>query len=73
MHGPDGTDFQNERTFLEVVPPERVVIKHINNPKFELTIKSKEENGKTRIGWRQVFNITEERQRIANWVRCRCE
>ena len=68
MHGPDGTDFQNEITFLEVVLPERVVIKHMNNPKFELTINLKEENGKTRIGWRQVFNTAEERQRIAKYA-----
>jgi uncharacterized protein YndB with AHSA1/START domain len=68
MHGPDGTDFQNESTFVEVMPPERIVIKHINNPKFELTISLKEDNGKTRIGWRQVFNTTEERQRIAKYA-----
>jgi uncharacterized protein YndB with AHSA1/START domain len=68
MHGPDGTDFQNESTFVEVMPPGRIVIKHINNPKFELTISLKEDNGKTRIGWRQVFNTTEERQRIAKYA-----
>jgi uncharacterized protein YndB with AHSA1/START domain len=68
MHGPDGIDFQNESTFVEVVPPERIVIKHINNPKFELTISLKEENGKTRIGWQQVFNTAEERERIAKYA-----
>ena len=68
MHGPDGKDFQNESTFAEIVPPERVVIKHTNNPKFELTITLKQENGKTRIRWRQVFQTAEERDRIAKYA-----
>ncbi|MDB5296917.1 MAG: hypothetical protein JWO31_2900 [Phycisphaerales bacterium] len=28
MHGPDGTDYQNKVTYLEVVPPERLVFNH---------------------------------------------
>lgn len=28
MHGPDGTDYPNESTFIEVVKPERIVMAH---------------------------------------------
>ena len=28
MHGPDGRDYQNKITYLEVVPPERLVYRH---------------------------------------------
>src|SRR5258706_10882308 len=28
MHGPDGRDYQNKITFIEVVKPERLVYKH---------------------------------------------
>jgi len=65
MHGPDGANFPNESVFVEVVPPERVVFKHISSPQFEMTITFEEYAGKTRIGWRQVFNTAAERQRVA--------
>ena len=28
MHGPDGRDYQNKITYLEIVPPERLVYRH---------------------------------------------
>jgi len=28
MHGPDGVDYQNKITYLEIVKPERLVYKH---------------------------------------------
>jgi uncharacterized protein YndB with AHSA1/START domain len=68
MHGPDGTNFQNESVFVDVVPPERVIFKHISHPKFEMTITFEEQNGKTRIGWHQVFETADERQRIAKFA-----
>ena len=29
MHGPDGTDYPMTKDFVEVVPPERIVLQHI--------------------------------------------
>jgi uncharacterized protein YndB with AHSA1/START domain len=68
MHGPDGTDFPNESVFVEVVPPERVVLRHISAPKFEMTITFEDHDGKTRVGWRQVFDTAAECQRVAKFA-----
>ena len=65
MHGPDGGNYPNESVFVEVVEPERVVFQHVSAPHFEMTITFAEEGGKTRIGWRQMFNSAGERERIA--------
>jgi uncharacterized protein YndB with AHSA1/START domain len=67
MHGPDGGNYPNESVF-DVAGPERVVIRHVSAPQFELTITFAEEAGKTRVGWRQVFNSAEERERIARFA-----
>lgn len=65
MHGPDGIDYSNESVFLEVAP-ERVVIEHLGGlHHFLLTVTlTPEENG-TRVGWRQVFDTVEHRERVA--------
>ena len=67
MHGPDGGNYPNESVF-EVIEPERVVLRHVSAPQFELTITFAEEAGGTRIGWRQLFNSAEERERIARFA-----
>lgn len=67
MHGPDGGNYPNETVF-EVIEPERVVLRHASAPHFELTITFSEEDGKTRVGWRQLFNSAEERERIARFA-----
>jgi uncharacterized protein YndB with AHSA1/START domain len=66
MHGPDGTDYPNESAFLEVVEPERIVLEHLSeNHHFLLTITLADEGGKTRVGWRQLFDTAEHKRRIA--------
>lgn len=67
MHGPDGGNYKNESVF-DVVESDRVVFRHITAPYFEMTITFTEEGGKTRVGWQQVFNSTEERDRIARFA-----
>jgi uncharacterized protein YndB with AHSA1/START domain len=68
MHGPDGGNYPNESVFQEVVEPERLVFQHVSAPHFEMTITFAEEAGKTRIGWRQLFNSADERERIARFA-----
>jgi uncharacterized protein YndB with AHSA1/START domain len=36
MHGPDGRDYQNKITYLEVVRPERLVYRHGGDEDLEL-------------------------------------
>jgi uncharacterized protein YndB with AHSA1/START domain len=69
MHGPDGTDYPNENVFVEVVPPQRVVVEHRSDTHhFVLTITFAEADGQTRVGWRQVFDTAAERERVAKLV-----
>lgn len=57
MHGPDGTDYPNEKVFAEVVPSERVVFRHISATHgFWMTITWTLEEGKTRLTWQMVFD-----------------
>ena len=54
MHGPDGANYANENVFLEV-SPERVVIQHVSQPHFTLTVTLTESDGQTILGWSQAF------------------
>lgn len=69
MHGPDGTDYPNESVFIEVVAPEKVVFEHLSESHhFLMTITFTAQGDKTLVGWRQVFDSAEHRQRIAGIV-----
>lgn len=55
MHGPDGKDFENESRFVEIVPPERIVLDHISAPRFRLTALFEEVGSRTKLTFRQLF------------------
>jgi uncharacterized protein YndB with AHSA1/START domain len=60
MHGPDGRDYQNKITYLEVVKPERLVYEHggakeVESVNFQVTVTFAEEAGKTKVNVRMVF------------------
>jgi uncharacterized protein YndB with AHSA1/START domain len=69
MHGPDGVDYQNKITYLEVVEPERLVYKHGGDEdcepvNFQVTVTFEDQGGKTRLTMRMVFPSPEERDSI---------
>jgi uncharacterized protein YndB with AHSA1/START domain len=70
MHGPDGTDYPNKSTFLEVVKPERIVYTHGGGKKgergvnFEATWTFEAEDNKTRLTIRQLFPSVEMRDHV---------
>ena len=69
MHGPDGTAYKNESVFVEVAPPERVVVEHLSEGHhFFLTVTFAAHGEKTLVGWRQVFDDAEHRNSIAKFV-----
>ena len=68
MHGPDGRDYPNQSVFVEVKPPKRVVLRHDSTPRFEMTITFEDERGRTRDGWRQLFETAAERTRVARFA-----
>lgn len=55
MRGPDGTDYENESQFLEVVAPRRLVFRHLSRPEFRMTITLADEPSGTRVTWRMEF------------------
>lgn len=69
MHGPDGTDYPNENAFREIVTPERVVVEHLSDTHhFFLTITFAAQGDQTLVGWRQVFDTAEHRDKVADVV-----
>jgi uncharacterized protein YndB with AHSA1/START domain len=68
MHGPDGGDYPNESVFVEVKPPKRIVFNHVSSPRFEMTITFEDERGRTRVGWRQLFETAAELTRVAKFA-----
>ncbi len=60
MHGPDGKDYENEAVFVEIAPPERIVMDHTNWPRFRLTVTFEEIGSKTKISFRQLFESRED-------------
>ncbi len=68
MHGPDGVDYGNRITFVEVKEPERLVYIHGSDTDdhiFEVTVTFVEEAGKTRLTLRQLYASAAKREYIA--------
>ena len=59
MHGPDGRSYRNEIVYREIVEPERLVYDHISEPFFHVAVTFSEENGKTRVTMRSLFESAE--------------
>jgi uncharacterized protein YndB with AHSA1/START domain len=68
MHGPDGRDYQNESVFVDIVEPERIVFAHVSGHRFQMTITLEDQAGKTRIGWRMLFESAAECRRSKSYV-----
>lgn len=56
MHGPDGTDYQNESFFQEISAPNKVVIRHDCIPFFTLTVTIEGVEGGAIVHWHQDFD-----------------
>ena len=68
MHGPDGRDFHNRVTYLEVVRPERLVYKmgSEDDPavSHDVTVTFREQEGGTRVDMRMVFASADARTHV---------
>jgi len=64
MHGPDGTNYSNKSLFTEIVPAERVVIRHDCPPFFTLTVQLSAVTGGTLLTWEQAFDDVETAQAV---------
>lgn len=69
MHGPDGRDYPNKIIYDEVVEPEKLVYRHSDDGgnidvSFHSTITFEEQDGKTLVTMRGVFESAAERERV---------
>jgi uncharacterized protein YndB with AHSA1/START domain len=71
MHGPDGTNYPNEKVFKEIVPLEKIVFTHgghrENGPRVDAMATwtfDQIGKGKTRVSLRMVFPSPAERERV---------
>ncbi|HTQ75576.1 MAG TPA: SRPBCC domain-containing protein [Burkholderiales bacterium] len=69
MHGPDGRDYQNKVTYIEVVEPERLVYKlggadDVEPVTHHVTVTFRDVGGRTRIDTRMVFDSPEIRTHV---------
>ncbi len=74
MHGPNGANYPNENVFAEIEAPSRVVIEHVSEPHFRLTIKLEalpadaHTAASTLVSWSQAFADAEIAARIERIV-----
>jgi uncharacterized protein YndB with AHSA1/START domain len=63
MHGPDGTEYPNHVEYLEISPPERIVIRHGSKKDdpdaFISTVTFDERAGDCEVSLRSVFKTKE--------------
>lgn len=65
MHGPDGTDSPNEIVVTEVDRPGRIVLHHVSQPRYLLTVTLEPTaDGSTLVGWHQDFENPETGRRL---------
>lgn len=55
MHGPDGRNYANENVFEEIDAPNKVVIRHVSEPKFRLTLELAASPTGTLVSWAQAI------------------
>ncbi|MBK7213056.1 MAG: SRPBCC domain-containing protein [Bacteroidales bacterium] len=68
MHGPDGNNYPNDAEFAEIVPNEKVVIRHQCQPFFTLTISLKASEKGTLVHWNQAFDDDEVADKVEHIV-----
>lgn len=65
MHGPDGRNYTNEAEFIDIVPNEKVVIRHHSQPNFTLTILITASGKGSLVQWIQEFDNDEVAESVA--------
>ncbi len=64
MHGPDGANYPNENVFREITPNAKIVIDHVVNPRFLLTVTLTPHGDQTRLNWNQCFETPDLLRRL---------
>lgn len=70
MHGPDGTNYENESVFVELARPERVVIHRLAGVhEFHLIGSFEDLGDRTRVTFRQIFRFKPHFETIRDFVK----
>lgn len=56
MHGPNGANYPNESLFLKLHRPSKIVIQHVSQPRFVLTVTLATHAAGSVITWNQEFD-----------------
>lgn len=67
MHGPDGVDYPNKITYLEILKPERLVYDHGDAGApgyFQTTVTFAEQGDQTKLTMRMLFESDAEREKV---------
>jgi len=64
MHGPNGTNYPNESVFRQIEPDRKIVIEHVVNPWFLLTVRLTARGDQTHLSWVQEFESPEVAEKI---------
>ncbi len=67
MHGPDGVDYPNKITYLEIVKPERLVYDHGDAGApgyFQTTVTFAEQGDRTKLTMRMLFQSDAQRETV---------
>ena len=71
MHGPDGTDYDNKITYLEIEPPARLLYDHGDEsgpPQFRAEITFEADGARTHVTMRSVFPTAQARDDVVREV-----
>ena len=68
MHGPDGHSYAYESMFAEIEPPRKVIIQHVSNPRYLMTIALTPMASGTLVSWSQAFEDARVGQRLESIV-----
>ena len=68
MRGPDSTDYPNESRFADIEAPNRVVVQHLSEPTFHLSITLAASAAGTQLSWSQALDNPELARRIEHIV-----
>lgn len=68
MIGPDGHKYPNENVFAEIEAPRKVVIQHVVEPLFRLTVTLDPSPTGTLLSWEQEFEDPQVASRIEHIV-----
>jgi hypothetical protein len=69
MHAPNGVSYPNQCIFREIIDAKKIVIDHVVQPLFKLTIDLLDKNGCTEFVWTQKFEDPQIAQAMSEIVK----